>query len=95
MCISLAQSATLSQIARVEAIIDQTDGEEFASMLKDRRSVNEVSEVPVDLNRAIQSQTHRRVEYDPGPHTAFILMISWPGRCRLICSKISTGSVVM
>ena len=59
MCISLAQSATLSQIARVGEIIDQTDGEEFASMLKDRRSVNEVSEVSVDLDRAIQSQAYR------------------------------------
>lgn len=50
MCVPLAQFSTFSQIARIAGIIDQTDGEEFAAVLKGGQGTDEVSEASIDLD---------------------------------------------
>jgi len=53
--IRFTQFTTFGQVARTTRIINQTDSEEFASVLEVGRVTNEVSQVPVDLDRTARS----------------------------------------
>ena len=49
MCIPFALFSAIGKIAWAEGVIDQTGGEELASVPKGREVTNEVSKVSVDL----------------------------------------------
>ena len=55
MYIFFAELSTLNQIARIGGVVDQTGGEELASVLKGGRIVDESSEVSADLDCARKS----------------------------------------
>lgn len=59
VCVSLALFSTLSQIARIVGILNQTRGEEFASVLESGRITNEIPKALVDLYRPTQLTTIR------------------------------------
>ena len=89
-----AQPLTFSQVARVVRVFHQTGDEEFAPVLKRRRTSNQVLELSTDLGHATEKSAGKRVEVTDVFRTASILMISWPGKHRNVCSRVSTGSSV-
>ena len=90
MDIFLTCFVTLRKIARDGRVVNQASGEESTSMLEDSRITEDVPEISTDLGQSVKHRT----ELETTPRTASILMISRPGRCRHIFSKISVGSVV-
>ena len=74
-------------------VVDQTRREEFVTILKYGRAMNEVQEVSTDLGHVAQDQHLASSRVRVG-HTVSILMMSWPDRCNSICSETSVGSLV-
>jgi len=74
----------------IEGIINQTGGEELTPVLESGGIVDEGPEVSANLDRATGVSDGLR-GLASGLRTASILMISWPGRCRNTCSRISAG----
>jgi len=74
----------------IGGIIDQTGGEELASVLESGGITDEGPEASADLDRATKVSDDLRGSAS-GLRTASILMTSWPGRCRNTCSRISKG----
>ena len=80
-----------SQPAQTVGVFGQTGRKELASVADGGRTANKVSEASTNL------ETYGRVRTVPhgiyqSPRTASIMMVSWPGRCRITCSRTSVGS---
>ena len=68
-----AQSPTFGQVTGNVRIVNQTSGEEFASVLKCRRTLDQVAELPADLyhvavksvrDRVVDSRTTYRFHHE-------------------------------
>ena len=87
-----AQPSTFGQVARVARVFNQTSGEEFTPVLEHRRTLNQIPELSTDLGHAVEKSVEKYVKVTDAIRTTSILMISWPGKHRNVCSRVSTGS---